>query len=109
MLGLHWLETLGSKLLLRLWKEVPSGNMLRGEVSMVTCSYCHANVLALADLGTVEWYDYVTFRCLGEHCGRQSLIKVVDLKHLDPIVYDQMVKDGAIDPRYNVIRPRLAA
>ncbi|PYV38847.1 MAG: hypothetical protein DMG06_24655 [Acidobacteria bacterium] len=76
---------------------------------MITCPYCRANALAQTEPARIDWYDYVAFRCLGDGCGRQSLIKVVDLKHLDPVAYHQMVKDGAIDPRYNVIRPKLAA
>jgi hypothetical protein len=75
----------------------------------MVCSYCTSGNLIPTGLGVIDRYDYAVFRCSQSKCARQTAILVVKVKSLDRRLYDQMIKDDLIDPRFNVIRPWRAA
>ena len=76
---------------------------------MISCPRCGTGLLSRSAERVTDRYDYLILRCCAENCCHQTAVQVVQLKHLDPIVYDRMVREGLIDPRYNVVRQPLAA
>jgi hypothetical protein len=76
---------------------------------MIYCPRCGTGSLSHSADKVTDRYDYLILHCRAESCGHQIAIQVVQLKHLDPVGYNQMVREGLIDPRYNVVRRPLAA
>jgi hypothetical protein len=68
------------------------------------CSACIRGNLLPTGLGVPDRYDYAVLCCSRRRCGYRVAIQVVELKRQDRELYDQMVRTGMIDRRYNVIR-----
>jgi hypothetical protein len=81
----------------------------KGISLMIYCPRCGTGFLSHSAEKVTDRYDYLILHCHAENCGHQTAIQVVQLKHLDPVGYDRMVREGLIDPRYNVVRQPLAA
>jgi len=76
---------------------------------MIYCPRCGIGSLRHSTERVTDRYDYIILHCYAETCGHRTAIQVVQLKHLDPVEYDRMVREGLIDPRYNVVRQPIAA